>query len=250
MQLDWTTFILESINFLVLLWILQRFLYRPILASLDARQQRIKSQTEHVEQLRSEAEALRVQYEKQLADWVLERESSRHELDAELQQARSKALDALRQSLTDEAAKKQARDEAAIAAHEAALIREAAGEAYKQASAMLTRLASANMTESIAQMFLSDLSALSADELETLRNAAHSLIDAFLVEVRSAHVLPPALQEMIGQALSGAVGKTLTPSFAEDASLIAGLRVVVGECQLHANLADEMAFFRRQNQNV
>ena len=30
MQFDWTTFALEIVNFLVLVWILRRFLYRPV----------------------------------------------------------------------------------------------------------------------------------------------------------------------------------------------------------------------------
>ncbi|AEF99282.1 ATP synthase subunit b [Methylomonas methanica MC09] len=250
MQLDWTTFFLEVINFLVLLWILQRFLYRPVMASLDARQQRIKDETARAEQLRSEAEALRLQYETQLADWAKQHEASRHQLDAELQQARSKALDELRKSLLDEAAKKQARDGAVIAAHESALIREAAGEAYKQAAEMLVRLASPALTQAIVDVFLTDLSALNDAELNTLRKAAQALIDASLVEVRAAHALGSALQERISQALSAAAGQALAPVFVEDVNLIAGIRVVVGECQMHANLRDELAFFRRLNQHV
>ena len=37
MELDWTTFVLEVINFLVLVWILRRYLYRPVLNTLAAR---------------------------------------------------------------------------------------------------------------------------------------------------------------------------------------------------------------------
>ena len=37
MELDWTTFALEIINFLVLVWMLKRFLYRPVLATLAER---------------------------------------------------------------------------------------------------------------------------------------------------------------------------------------------------------------------
>ena len=37
MELDWSTFALEIINFLALLWILKRFLYRPILAVVAER---------------------------------------------------------------------------------------------------------------------------------------------------------------------------------------------------------------------
>ncbi|MBS4050206.1 MAG: F0F1 ATP synthase subunit B [Methylomonas sp.] len=249
MQLDWTTFILEVINFLVLLWILQRFLYKPVMASLDARQQRIRQETASAEQLRNEAEALRLQYETRLAEWAKEYDASRHQLEAELQQTRGKALDELRKSLLDEAAKKQVRDSAVIAAHETALIREAAAEAYRQAAQMLVRLASPALTEAIVEMFLADLAALSDSELATLRKAGQALIPESLVEVRAAHALDAARQDSISQALATAAGRLLTPSFAEDAGLIAGIRVVVGECQLHANLLDELAFFRRRNRH-
>ncbi|MFO1424323.1 MAG: hypothetical protein U1F70_11865 [Candidatus Competibacteraceae bacterium] len=41
MKLDWFTVAAQISNFLLLLWLLKRFLYRPILAAMAARQQRI-----------------------------------------------------------------------------------------------------------------------------------------------------------------------------------------------------------------
>lgn len=66
------------------------------------------------------------------------------------------------------------------------------------------------------------------------------------MEIASAHPLGAAEQAGLTQALSAAAGQALTFNFATDPALIAGVRAVVGECQLHANLADELAFFRRQ----
>ncbi|MFD2234535.1 hypothetical protein [Phaeospirillum tilakii] len=37
MSLDWSTLALQTVNFLVLVWLLQRFLYRPVLAAIDRR---------------------------------------------------------------------------------------------------------------------------------------------------------------------------------------------------------------------
>ena len=37
MEFDWTTFALEALNFLVLVWLLKRFFYRPVLAVIEAR---------------------------------------------------------------------------------------------------------------------------------------------------------------------------------------------------------------------
>lgn len=246
MQFDWTTFILEILNFLVLVWILQRFLYRPVLAMLDARQQKIKDQAERAEQLRKEAEDLRQQYEARMADWKQQQETDRRELDAELAQLRNAALENLQQTLADEEAKFRIRNQNLTTTREAELIREAASAAYGQAAAMLQRLASPELTQSIVAVFLEDLSQLPDSEHDALSKAAAMLIEASKVEVASAHVLPESVKTLLNQAMSAATGKALNLSFQEDPGLIAGLRVVVGECQLHANLADELAFFRRQ----
>ena len=246
MQFDWTTFILEILNFLVLVWILQRFIYRPVLAMLDARQQRIKDETLRAEQLRNEADALRKQYESRLADWSQEKEASRRQLDEELAQLHGKALEDLKQTLADEEAKSRARNEALTASRETALIREAASAAYGQAAAMLQRLASPQLTNSIIDIFLEDLLNMPEPEQAALRKAAAMLITASAVEVISAHTLDESARAALTHGLSVAAEHPLQLTFKEDASLIAGARAVVGECQLHANLADELSFFRRQ----
>lgn len=246
MQFEWTTFILEILNFLVLIWILQRFIYRPILAMLDARQQRLKDESDRAEQLRNEAEALRKQYELRLAGWNQEKEGSRRRLEEELSQLRSNSLEDLKQTLADEEAKTRARNEALTLSREMALIREAASAAYGQAAAMLQRLASPQLTHSIAGIFLEDLSQLPDTEQAALRKAAGMLVTASAVEIVSAHSLGESVRAALSQGLSDAAGRTLELTFKEDVTLIAGVRAVVGECQLHANLADELAFFRRQ----
>lgn len=246
MQLDWTTFILEILNFLVLVWILQRFLYRPVLALLDARQQRINQQTERAAQLHAEAEALQSQYQARLADWQQQQDAARRALEEELAQLRSSELDALRKTLADEEAKFRVRNQAATATREAALIREAAAKAYAQTAAMLQRMAGPDLTGRIVEIFLEDLRQLPEAELAALHKAAAALIQASAVTIASAHPLTDADQSRLGQALSAAAGRELACNFSTDPALIAGVRAVVGECQLHANLADELAFFRRQ----
>ncbi|MEQ8493043.1 MAG: F0F1 ATP synthase subunit B, partial [Gammaproteobacteria bacterium] len=41
MLIDWFTVAAQAINFLVLVWLLKRYLYRPILAAVDAREARV-----------------------------------------------------------------------------------------------------------------------------------------------------------------------------------------------------------------
>ena len=247
MQFDWTTFILEILNFLVLVWILKRFLYGPVLAMLDARQQRIKAESARAELLQNQAKELRQQYEQRLADWNQQQETSRRQFEEELAQLRAGAMETLKQTLADEEAKLRARNQSLVTTRETALIREAASAAYAQTAAMLQRLASPDLTSRIVELFVEDLQALPYSEQIVLSKAALALTTDSPVDVLTANLLTEQQQTQLTQALSTATGKALSPMFKQDAALIAGVRVTVGECLLHANLADELAFFRRQN---
>lgn len=246
MEFDLTTFILEIINFLVLLWILQRLIYRPLLAVLDARQQRVQAQIDAAEQLRGEAETLKAQLQTKLANWELEREQQRGQLEGELAEMRSQAQTDLQQMMGDETAKIQARNEALLASQQAVLLRETVDSAYGKVALLLQRLASSELSHSIVETVIEDLSKLAEADRNALAKAAQSLIAASAVEIISAHPLSDDDRDALIAALTSAAGTALSPAIREDHSLLAGLRIVIGECQLHANLADELSFFKQQ----
>ena len=62
------TFFAQIINFLILLFILGKFAYKPLMKVLDERRERVANDLETAEKTRVEAEALKAQYSKQLAD--------------------------------------------------------------------------------------------------------------------------------------------------------------------------------------
>jgi len=244
LQFDWTTFILEIINFLVLIWILQRLLYRPVLSVLATRQQKIKDETAQAQLLRKEAEALQQQYQSHLLAWDQEQEDQRHQLQEELAKNRLAAVENLKQTLADEESKWQSRNAALTVAHEAALLQKAGTDALQQAAALLHRLASPSLTQAIVGMFLEDLPKLPSAELTALRKAASLGKDInTAAEIISAHALTEADCTLLSQALVQQTGLNPPFNFSQDPALIAGIRVLVGECQLDANIADELRFF-------
>ncbi len=85
MELSWSTFVLELINFLVLVWILKRFLYKPILEVIARRKAGIEQVRAEAEDLHASAEQLRQQYEGRLAAWNRERQQARDDLKRELE---------------------------------------------------------------------------------------------------------------------------------------------------------------------
>ena len=250
MNLDWTTFLLEVINFLVLVWILKRFLYQPVLDVLDARQARVREEMAQAAKAQEEGTALKQDYEERLGSWAQEREKLRQKLEQELEQQRASGMDRIRQSLADEGAKARARNAATTAAKEARLIREAAGAAYGNVAAMLRRLASPELTASIARLLVEDLGSLPQEQLAELRAAAGKLGAGATAEIAAAHPLGESAVGEIAAALGSAAGVELHGSVSDAPELIAGVRVAVGECLLHANLADELAFFERQDSHA
>lgn len=72
MSIDWVTVAAQLANFLLLVWLLRRFLYRPILDGIDAREAEIARRLAAAEQARSDARAAEAQhlreYQRNLAD--------------------------------------------------------------------------------------------------------------------------------------------------------------------------------------
>jgi F-type H+-transporting ATPase subunit b len=55
MLIDWFTVVAQIINFLILVYLLKRFLYKPILNAIDEREKRIASQLEDAAKQKAEA---------------------------------------------------------------------------------------------------------------------------------------------------------------------------------------------------
>ena len=70
MLIDWFTVVAEVVNFLILMWLLQHFLYQPVLDAIDAREQRIANQMQAAEQAQANAAAERNEYERRPAEPV------------------------------------------------------------------------------------------------------------------------------------------------------------------------------------
>ena len=75
MSIDWVTVLAQIANFLVLLWLLKRFLYRPILDGIDAREAEIAKRMAAAEQAQQAAKEAESQYVKQRAQLVSEQDA-------------------------------------------------------------------------------------------------------------------------------------------------------------------------------
>ena len=59
MVIDWFTVGAQLLNFLVLVWLLMRYLYKPVLDAIDAREQRIAAELATAQKLQAQAQVER-----------------------------------------------------------------------------------------------------------------------------------------------------------------------------------------------
>jgi F-type H+-transporting ATPase subunit b len=95
MSIDWITVAAQIVNFLILIWLLKRFLYRPILDGIEAREAEIAARMGEAAALRKTAEAKEAEYRTQIADLSASRaemlETARHDAEKERDQLLARA---------------------------------------------------------------------------------------------------------------------------------------------------------------
>jgi F-type H+-transporting ATPase subunit b len=173
MGLDWSTFVLEIVNFLVLVWILKRFLYRPVLAVLAERRSRVEQVLAEARAAEERAGALKNQFESRLADWEQEKTAARERLAAELALERERHLESLAQALNEERERSAAQDAHRQEILRRELVAEAGTEARQFASRLLGRVAGPELEARLVDLFIEELAALPEERLSALRAGQH-----------------------------------------------------------------------------
>ena len=241
MAIDWTTFTLEIVNFLVLVWILQHFLYRPVLETLARRRAGIERTLAEARDAETRAGALRAQFENRLADWEQEKAALRVRFEQELTAERSRQMQALANALAQERERNVAQDTHRWDEQRRELETQALEQARRFATALLTRLASPELEARLVEAGMEDFSALPEDQFSGLATATRT--PGARVLITSAFPLTEGQHERIGEVLATRLGASPALDFRVDATLLAGLRLSLGPWRMNLSLAGELAQF-------
>ncbi len=238
MQLNWSTFILEIVNFLVLVWILKRFLYRPVTAALSRRRERIEQQLDEAARLKAEASEMQDRYEGRLASWEREKQEARDRLQQEMHRERQQRFERLEAELAGEREKAAVVDRRRLEDQRGRLQREAHARGARFAASLLRGVAGRDLEARLCELFIEALENIDQARGENLRRSAGEAI-----VVTSAFALSGNRRQDLEQVLCRILERDVAPAYREDASLLAGLRVTIGAWVLHLNLQDELQGF-------
>ncbi|HIJ62703.1 MAG TPA: hypothetical protein HPQ04_08450 [Rhodospirillaceae bacterium] len=243
MHFDWSTLALQSVNVLILCWLLHRFLYQPVLGLMDQRRRLIDSQLEGAAIAQAKAEA-------ELAAITGQRQAIAAERDAVLAAAAQRAETLAGERLAEGGRQAAAMMEAsrqALAAERLGALAEARRGTLDLAAAMAGRLLAALPSDARAAAWIDlieeKLLTLTAEE----RQALCRQIDAESpLDIVTAAPLSPEAQAAWRTRLAAVLDGDPPLRFAVDASLLAGAALVFPAAEMRVCWKDTLAGLRSE----
>lgn len=224
MSVDWVTVVAQIGNFLVLVWLLKRFLYKPILNGIDAREAEIASRMGEAEIAREKAAAAEAGFLEQKHKLLADNSADAERIREEAEQARDALLAATRKKLEREKQDWQAHLDAERERFTRDLQMASGETLYQLVRRALRDLADEDLEEHIALNVMNKLKPLS----EELISAADHAVDA----IATTHVsLPQGTQDKM-KASFELLSPGLPLSFTTDARQAPGLILRIGSVQV------------------
>jgi F-type H+-transporting ATPase subunit b len=225
MRIDWWTLALQTVNVLILIWILARFFFRPIMNVVSKRQEEANKLLAAAAHARQDADEARADAGKARAKIAAEQEK----LIAEARNAAKIEKQNLLAQTAEDIAKLRSEVAATIAreraAAEAAIIDRASELAVVIAQRLLARFADQNVFHKFVDEICREVCALSPEIRESLASAAAT---AHPIEIVTALPLSDEETQHVGTALKEALGIELPFMFQVDPAIIAGIEL---KCQ-------------------
>lgn len=224
MAVDWFTVVAQILNFLVLVWLLKRFLYKPILDTIDARELRIATELAEAADKKSLADqahqAYRLKHEQFDAqhDALLSQASDEAALERERLIAEAlRAAETIRQEQMD-----ALRSEVQTLQEDIA--RRSRGEVLATTRSVLGELAGVTLEARMVELFIQRVRALDGATLANLK-AARAGADA--VVIRSGFELEAAQQTEIESGLVEVFEHAVEVRFQVAPGVIAGIELLL-----------------------
>ena len=239
MLIDWFTVGAQLLNFLVLAWLLKRFLYRPILDALDAREQRIAAELADADAKRAEADKEREEFQHKNEAFEQQRAALLSTATDEAKVERARLLDEARRAADALSTKRQEELRNEAQNLNQAISRRTQQEVLAIARKALADLATAGLEERMGEVFMRRLRALDDQAKEGFAKSLKTATGPALV--RSAFDLPAEQRAAIQNALNETFAAEIRFKFETRPDLVSGIELATNGQKLAWSIREYLA---------
>ena len=151
MLIDWFTVGAQVLNFLILVWLMKRFLYKPILHAIDAREKRIAAELANADAIKAEAQKECDEFQHKNEKFDRQRTALLSQATDEAHAERERLLDEARQAAAALSSKRQAALRNEQQTLHQALSRRTQQEVFAIARKVLADLATTSVEERLGE---------------------------------------------------------------------------------------------------
>jgi F-type H+-transporting ATPase subunit b len=243
MLIDWFTVIAQAVNFLILVWLMKRFLYRPILNALDAREKRIASELADAAAKEAQALSEREEFKRKNDEFEQQRAALLNKVTDEAATERRRLFDQARNDADSLRAKLQDTLGSEYRNLHEELVHRTQAEVFAIARKTLADLAGASLEERMADVFVQHMRGSSSEEKGRLAAMFKSPFHA--VHVRSAFELAPAQRTSIEAAVKETLAPTASVQFEVVPDLVSGIELVIQGQKVAWSISDYIKSLER-----
>ena len=239
MLIDWFTVGAQTLNFVILVWLMKHFLYKPILHAIDEREKRIAAELADAAAKKAEAQKERDDFEHKNEEFDQQRSVLMSKAKGEVKAERQRLIEEARQAANDLSSKRQ--EALRNDAHNLnqAISRRTQQEVFAIARKVLTDLATTSLEERMGDVFTRRLRELNGEAKESLAKGLKTAIDPALV--RSAFDLPPEQCAAIQNALNEIFAAEIHVRFETAPDLVSGIELTTNGQKVAWSIANYLA---------
>jgi F-type H+-transporting ATPase subunit b len=239
MLIDWFTVGAQVLNFLILVWLMKRFLYKPILNAIDAREKRIAAEIADANTKKSEAQKERDEFREKNEAFDQERAKLLDKAREEAKTEHQRLIDEARKAADALSAKRQETLSNDARNLNQAIARRTQDEVFAIARKALSDLASANVEERMSDVFTNRIRAMDGEAKAGLGTALTTASEPALV--RSAFDLPEEQRAAIQNAINETFSADVPLRFQTAPDLISGIELTTNGQKVAWSIADYLA---------
>jgi F-type H+-transporting ATPase subunit b len=239
MLIDWFTVGAQALNFLVLVWLMKRFLYRPILNAIDTREKLIATELADAAAKQAEAQKERDEFQHKNEEFDRQRGVLLTQAKDEAKAERNRIVDEARKAADALSVKRM--DTLRNDAHtlSQAIARRTQQEVFAIARKALTDLASTSLEERVGKVFTRRVREMAGQAKEGLGGALKTASAPALV--RSAFDLPEEQRAAIQNALNETFSADIRLRFETAPDLVSGIELTTNGQKVAWSIADYLA---------
>ena len=239
MLIDWFTVGAQALNFLILVWLMKRFLYKPILDAIDAREKRIAAELANADARKADAQKEHDEFQHKNEEFDQQRAALWSKATDDAQAERGRLLEEARKAAADLSSKRQETLRNEERNLREAIRRRTQQEVFAIARKALTDLGTVSLEERLGEVFTRRLREMDGKAKEALGQALKGASDPGVV--RSAFDLPADQRAAIQNALNETFSAEVRIRFETAPDLIGGIELTTNGQKVAWSIADYLA---------